>query len=75
MEKSEKVIIIGAGQAGLSVSYYLTNLKVPHLILGKGSIGNSGKKWAMGLPFCLVTPNWTINLLENPMRVKINLDL
>ena len=40
MEKSEKVIIIGAGQAGLSVSYYLTNLKVPHLILEKGSIGN-----------------------------------
>ena len=61
MEKSEKVIIIGAGQAGLSVSYYLTNLKVPHLILEKGSIGNSWKsgRWDS---FCFVTPNLTINL-------------
>jgi|TARA_B000000609_G_C24180248_1_gene357511 putative flavoprotein involved in K+ transport len=65
MEKSEKVIIIGAGQAGLSVSYYLTNLKVPHLILEKGSIGNSWKngRWDS---FCLVTPNWTINLPGKP---------
>ena len=69
MEKFEKVIIIGAGQAGLSVSYYLTKLKIPHLILEKGSIANSWKKGRWD-SFCLVTPNWTINLPGKPYEGK-----
>ena len=63
MEKSEKVIIIGAGQAGLSVSYYLTNLKVPHLILEKVVLETLGKMGDGTLLFGHT--QLTINLLEN----------
>ena len=55
------VIVIGAGQAGLAISYYLTRAKIEHVILERGSIANAWKneRWDS---FCLVTPNWTINL-------------
>ncbi len=55
------VIVIGAGQAGLATSYYLTKAEIKHLILERGSIANAWKneRWDS---FCLVTPNWTINL-------------
>lgn len=55
------VIVIGAGQAGLAISYYLTKAKIEHIILERGSIANAWKneRWDS---FCLVTPNWTITL-------------
>ncbi len=59
------VAIIGAGQGGLGVSYYLSKASVPHIVLDRGGIANAWKanRWDS---FCLVTPNWTINLPGKP---------
>lgn len=56
-----KVAIIGAGQGGLGVSYHLCKAKVPHVVLDRGTIASAWKvnRWDS---FCLVTPNWTVNL-------------
>ena len=61
MIEKPQVIIIGAGQAGLATSYYLTQHGVEHLVLERSSVGDS---WVNHLwdSFCLVTPNWTIRL-------------
>lgn len=55
------VVIVGAGQAGLSASACLSRLGVDHVVLEKDSIGASWrtKRWDS---FCLVTPNWTVQL-------------
>ncbi|WP_161640933.1 MSMEG_0569 family flavin-dependent oxidoreductase [Flavobacterium undicola] len=55
------VIIVGGGQAGLSLSYYLKKNAINHLILDRGEIGNSWvqNRWDN---FCLVTPNWQCRL-------------
>ncbi len=51
------VIIIGGGQAGLSISYLLKQRDIDHLVLEKSTIADSwqNKRWES---FCLVTPNW-----------------
>lgn len=51
------VIIVGGGQAGLSMSYCLTEKGIDHIIFEKNRIGHSwrSKRWDS---FCLVTPNW-----------------
>lgn len=56
-----EVLIIGAGQAGLGLSYYLSRFGVDHQILDKGRIANAwrAERWDS---FCLVTPNWSIQL-------------
>jgi glycine/D-amino acid oxidase-like deaminating enzyme len=54
------VAVVGAGQAGLSVSCELTKAEVDHVVLERGRIGQSWRdRWDS---FCLVTPNWTIQL-------------
>ncbi len=55
------VIIIGGGQAGLSVSYLLKERKIEHLIFEKQRLGEAwrSKRWDN---FCLVTPNWQCDL-------------
>jgi putative flavoprotein involved in K+ transport len=54
------VVVVGAGQAGLAVSYELTRAGVPHVILERGQIGQTWRgRWDS---FCLVTPNWTVQL-------------
>ncbi len=55
------VVIIGAGQAGLALSYHLCEAGVDHVILEQGRLGNAWRedRWDS---FCLVTPNWTITL-------------
>jgi len=54
------VVVVGAGQAGLAVSYELTALGIEHVVLERARVGQS---W-LGLwdSFCLVTPNWTMSL-------------
>ena len=56
-----EVIIVGAGQAGLSTSYCLSERGVDHVVLERGTLGDawSARRWDS---FCLVTPNWTIRL-------------
>jgi putative flavoprotein involved in K+ transport len=54
------VAIVGAGQAGLSVSCVLTKAGVEHIVLERGRIGQSWRdRWDS---FCLVTPNWSVQL-------------
>lgn len=55
------VAIIGAGQAGLSTSYFLTQAGVEHVILESGRTAETwrSRRWDS---FCLVTPNWSVML-------------
>jgi putative flavoprotein involved in K+ transport len=57
-------IVIGAGQAGLAVSCRLTELGVAHVVLERGRVGETWRgRWDS---FCLVTPNWTVQLPSRP---------
>lgn len=54
------VVVVGAGQAGLSLSHELTVRGVDHLVLERGLVGQTWRdRWDS---FCLVTPNWTVQL-------------
>ena len=55
------VIIVGGGQAGLSLSYGLKQREIDHLVLEKNQIGHAWRhqRWDS---FCLVTPNWQCQL-------------
>ena len=59
--KKDDAIVIGAGQAGLCASYYLTRSGIQHSVLEAGDVGESwrSQRWDS---FCLVTPNWTVQL-------------
>lgn len=59
------VVIVGGGQAGLSVSYHLKRLGVDHVVFEKNRIGHSWRqdRWDS---FCLVTPNWQCRLPDFP---------
>ena len=55
------VIIVGAGQAGLSVSYCLKERGIDHILLEAERVAHSwrSERWDT---FCLVTPNWQCRL-------------
>jgi putative flavoprotein involved in K+ transport len=54
------VVVIGAGQAGLALSYELSHAGVEHVVLERGRVGETWRgRWDS---FCLVTPNWTVQL-------------
>ena len=57
MDENYDAIIIGAGQAGLSSSYFLAKSGLKHLVLEKSSIGNSwrSQRWDS---FVVNTPNY-----------------
>ncbi|NEQ34586.1 MAG: MSMEG_0569 family flavin-dependent oxidoreductase [Leptolyngbya sp. SIO4C5] len=59
------VLIVGGGQAGLSMSYCLQERGIDHLIFEKHKIAHSwrSKRWDT---FCLVTPNWQCRLPGYP---------
>ena len=61
MIESVDVAIVGAGQAGLSVSWFLKKAGVDHVVLDSGRIAETwrSRRWDS---FCLVTPNWSIKL-------------
>ena len=55
-----RVVVVGAGQAGLAVSHELRGLGVEHVVLERGRVGQTWRdRWDS---FCLVTPNWTVQL-------------
>jgi putative flavoprotein involved in K+ transport len=58
-------IVIGGGQAGLSVSYFLQQANVEHLVLEKHTVTHTWRtqRWDT---FCLVTPNWQCALPGHP---------
>lgn len=57
MDDIMDVVVVGAGQAGLAVSYLLTRSGVRHVVLERGEIGESwrSQRWDS---FSLNTPNW-----------------
>ena len=54
--KSVDALVLGAGQAGLAVSYRLTTAGIDHLVLERGEVGNTWRtqRWDS---FQLNTPN------------------
>ena len=64
MTEGARVIVIGAGQAGLALSCLLSQAAVEHVVLERGHVGETWRgRWDS---FCLVTPNWTVQLPEHP---------
>src|SRR5512140_3182242 len=62
MAERLETVIVGGGQAGLSLSHYLLQNGREHVILEKApQVGNA---WRNKRPdsFTLVTPNWTFRL-------------
>ena len=60
MKQAVDAVIVGAGQAGLSLSHELTAAGVDHVVLERGRVGQSWRgRWDS---FCLVIPNWTVQL-------------
>jgi putative flavoprotein involved in K+ transport len=61
------VVVIGGGQAGLSMSYCLGVRGIDHLVLDKATVGNEwrDRRWDS---FCLVTPNWQCALPGFPYQ-------
>ncbi|MBA4108979.1 MAG: MSMEG_0569 family flavin-dependent oxidoreductase [Leptothrix sp. (in: Bacteria)] len=55
------VIVVGGGQAGLSVSHYLQQRRIDHLVIEKSQPMHAWRtqRWDA---FCLVTPNWQCKL-------------
>lgn len=55
------VIIVGGGQAGLSLSAYLQERAIDHLVIEKNTLAHAWhtQRWDA---FSLVTPNWQCNL-------------
>jgi putative flavoprotein involved in K+ transport len=56
-----QVVIIGGGQAGLSLSWYMTKEGIDHVVLERDVAFHAWKhqRWDT---FCLVTPNWQCQL-------------
>ena len=67
MTEQIETVIIGGGQAGLALSYYLTRQSRTHLVLEQGRVGES---WRSGRwdSFTLNTPNWMIQLPGFPYQ-------
>ncbi|WP_158972698.1 MSMEG_0569 family flavin-dependent oxidoreductase [Paraglaciecola sp. L3A3] len=56
------VIVVGSGQAGMSMSYHLKQENVSHLVIEKNNeiaYNWKNERWD---EFCLVTPNWQCQL-------------
>src|ERR1700760_2590070 len=61
------VLVVGGGQAGLSVSYYLKQAGIDHLVVEKHSVTHTWREQRWDA-FCLVTPNWQCALPGFPYR-------
>lgn len=55
------VVVVGGGQAGLSMSYFLKQAGIDHVVLEKERVAHTWRtqRWDA---FCLVTPNWQCKL-------------
>lgn len=63
--RQRSVVVVGAGQAGLSVAHELQKRGIRPLVLEKHRIGHAWdqQRWDS---FCLVTPNWQCRLPDFP---------
>lgn len=59
--KRTTVVVIGAGQAGLAMSYWLSRRSIEHVVLERGDVANSWRteRWDS---LRLLTPNWMTRL-------------
>jgi putative flavoprotein involved in K+ transport len=59
------VLVVGGGQAGLSISYFLQQAAIDHLVVEKKTVTHTwrNQRWDA---FCLVTPNWQCALPGHP---------
>lgn len=65
MEKTNKVVIIGAGPAGIGMAIALIEMGLDDiLILDKGQVGESFKNWPLSTRF--ITPSFTTNGFGTP---------
>ena len=60
-------VVIGAGQAGLSASYHLTQRGREHVVLERGDVGETwrSQRWDN---FVLNTPNLSLIHISEPTR-------
>ncbi|WP_186102051.1 MSMEG_0569 family flavin-dependent oxidoreductase [Burkholderia gladioli] len=61
------VLVVGGGQAGLSISYYLKQAGIEHLVFEKETVTHGWRRQRWDA-FCLVTPNWQCQLPGHPYR-------
>jgi len=61
MAKQVETVIVGAGQAGLAMSYWLTVAGREHVILERGRIAERwrSERWDS---LTVLIPNWTVSL-------------
>lgn len=61
------VVVVGGGQAGISVSHYLQDLGIDHVVYEKHQSMHAwrSQRWDN---FCLVTPNWQCALPGHPYQ-------
>ena len=61
LARAHDALVIGAGQGGLAVSWFLTRAGIEHVVIERSSIASSWRehRWDS---FCAVTPNWSIRL-------------
>ena len=62
MSEHIETVIVGGGQAGLSISYYLKQHRRDHIVLEQAA--QAGEAWRNHRwdSFTLVTPNWMLKL-------------
>jgi putative flavoprotein involved in K+ transport len=67
MQTHYPVIIVGGGQAGLSMSYCLKEKGIDHIVFEKHTVAHAwrSRRWDS---FCLVTPNWQCQLPGYPYQ-------
>jgi len=66
-EEYFSVAVIGGGQAGLSMSYYLKQRGIDHVVLEKRTVTHTWREQRWDA-FSLVTPNWQCALPGYPYR-------
>ena len=68
MPEQVEAVVIGGGQAGLAISYYLTRQGRPHVVLEQAA--QVAPAWRHGRwdSFTLVTPNWSVRLPDFPYQ-------
>ena len=68
MAEQVEAVVIGAGQAGLAISYYLTQQRRPHVVLEQAE--HIVPAWREGRwdSFTLVIPNWSVQLPGFPYQ-------
>ncbi|MEH1842093.1 MAG: NAD(P)-binding domain-containing protein [Nostoc sp.] len=62
MSEYIETVIVGGGQAGLSISYYLTQQACQHIVLEQSPQASNAWRNQRWDSFTLVTPNWQIRL-------------